>query len=194
MPLVQGPTRSRQFFDWIAPRYKTINARLYRLEWRDLVRSAIEPGRVLDVGVGTGYTTSHLRKVVGIDLSRAMLAGASGYRGDLVQADAGSPPFRPGSFATIVCAGSFYYLADPVRTLRSFHGLLSPSGAVVLISPEAWFLRPLVRVYTLRDYESMAQATDFRVELYESLRGLACLVKFRKWNPARNEDGSARGA
>src|SRR3990170_4758994 len=188
MPLVQGATHSRRFFDWIAPRYKAINARLYRLEWRDLVRSTIEPGRVLDVGVGTGYTTSHLGSVVGIDLSRAMLARASGYRGNLVQADAGSPPFRPGSFATIVCAGSFYYLADPVQALRSFHALLSSSGAVVLISPEAWFLRPLVRVYTQRDYESMGQATDFRVERYESLQGLACLVKFRKWNSGRNED------
>lgn len=188
MPLVQGATRSRRFFDWIAPRYKAINARLYRLEWRDLVRSTIEPGRVLDVGAGTGYTTSHLGSVVGIDLSRAMLARASGYRGHLVQGDAGSPPFRPGSFATIVCAGSFYYLADPVQALRSFHALLSSSGAVVLISPKAWFLRPLVRVYTRRDYESMGRATGFRVERYESLQGLACLVKFRKRNAGGNED------
>lgn len=180
MPLVQGPARARRFFDWLAPRYDAVNARLFRPEWRARVRAAIDSGRVLDVGVGTGYTSHDLRDAVGLDISRRMLARAEAYRGHLVHGDATSPPFRSGSFSTVLCAGSFYYLSNPVAALGTFHRMLSDAGSVVMISPEAWFLRPLVRIYTRDDYESMAAAAGFTVERYESLGGLAAIVKLRK--------------
>lgn len=180
MPVVQGQARARRFFDLIAPRYDAINAFLYRPEWRALVRSAILPGRVLDVGVGTGFTTGDLPEAVGIDLSREMASRAKGYRGSLVLADAMSPPFRTSSFTTVVCAGSFYYLPDPVAALRGFHRLLADGGRVVMLSAEAWFFRPLVRISTRRDFEAMAGETGFSLERYEGLRGIACFVTLRK--------------
>ena len=180
MPLVQGLKRTRRFFDWLAPRYNAVNARLFRPEWRALVRRAIESGRVLDVGVGTGYTSGDLKDAVGIDISREMLARAVEYRGHLVRGDATAPPFRAGSFGTIVCAGSFYYLPDPIAALRTFHELLWENGCVVMISPEAWFLRPLVRIYTRAEYAAMAASASFSLERYETLLGLACLVRMRR--------------
>ena len=180
MPIVTGQARTRRFFDWLAPRYDVVNAVLFRPAWRERVRRAIRPGRVLDVGVGTGYTTGHVPEAVGIDLSRAMISRAKAYRGNLVLADATFPPFRPRSFSTIVCAGSFYYLPDPIQALRIFHGLLSDGGVIVMLGPEAWFLRPLVRIYDRAEYGSMAAATGFTLETCETLRGVACLVVMRK--------------
>ncbi len=180
MPVVQGQARARRFFDWLAPRYDLVNAILFRPGWRARVWRAIRSGRVLDVGVGTGYTTGHLPEAVGIDLSREMISRARAYRGSLVLADAMSPPFRPGSFSTIVCAGSFYYLPDPIAALRTFHGILSDDGVVVMLGPEVWFLRPVVRVYGRAEYEAMGGATGFAIETCETLRGVACLVVMKK--------------
>jgi ubiquinone/menaquinone biosynthesis C-methylase UbiE len=180
MPVVQGQERARSFFDWIAPHYDAVNAILFRPEWRALVRSAILPGRVLDVGVGTGFTTEDLPGAVGIDISKEMVSRAKGYRGDLVFADAMAPPFRPASFSTVLCAGSFYYLPDPVAALRGFHRLLADGGRVVMLSAEAWFLRLFVRISTRKEYSAMAGETGFELERYESLKGLACFVAMGK--------------
>ena len=99
MRLLTGPGRPKRFFDRLASRYDRINARLYKREWLDRVRDAIRGERVLDVGVGTGFTTNHLDGAVGIDLSREMLRRAR-YRGHLVQTDFTRPPFRGPTFDT----------------------------------------------------------------------------------------------
>ncbi|GEM_PF-2435594 len=182
MPLVLGQARTRRFFDWLAPSYDIVNAIIFRPEWRAKVRAALLPGRVLDIGVGTGFTSADVAGAVGIDLSSEMVSRARGYLGDLVLADAMSTPFRAGSFSTIVCAGSFYYLPDPLAALRGFHRLLRDGGRVVMLGPEAWFLRPLVRTFVRRDYEALAGETDFDLVQYESLRGVASLVVMEKQN------------
>src|SRR2546425_7029745 len=99
MPIAQGQAGTRRFFDWLAPGYDIVNAIVFRPEWRAMVRGALLPGRVLDVGVGTGYTTADLPAAVGIDLSQEMISRGKGYRGDLVLADGTRPPFRPASFS-----------------------------------------------------------------------------------------------
>jgi ubiquinone/menaquinone biosynthesis C-methylase UbiE len=180
MPLVRGQARTRRFFDWLAPAYDLVNAIIFRPEWRARVRQAFLPGRVLDVGVGTGFSTADVIGAVGIDLSPEMVSRASAYVGDLVLADAMAPPFRAGSFSTIVCAGSFYYLPDPVAALRGFHRLLKDGGRVVMLGPEAWFLRPVVRILLRQDYETLAGETGFDLVQYESLRGVASLIVMEK--------------
>jgi demethylmenaquinone methyltransferase/2-methoxy-6-polyprenyl-1,4-benzoquinol methylase len=185
MPIVRGQARTRRFFDWLAPHYDFLNAILFRPGWREKVREAFLPGRVLDVGVGTGYATGDLPGAVGIDLSLEMVSRTSSYRGDLVLADAMAAPFRSESFATIVCAGSFYYLPDPVLGLRAFHRLLTPGGRVVMLSPMAWFLRPVLRIFDRGEYETMAEDAGFSLERYEDLRGVACLVVMRKHESPR---------
>jgi len=180
MPLVRGQARTRRFFDWLAPSYDIVNAIVFRPEWRAKVRAALLGGRVLDVGVGTGFTSADVAGAVGIDLSSEMVSRARGYLGDLVLADGMSPPFRAGSFSTIVCAGSFYYLPDSRAALRGFHHLLRDGGRLVMLGPEAWFLRPLVRIVVRRGYKALAGETGFDLVLYESLRGVASLVVFEK--------------
>src|SRR5438552_3741914 len=75
VPIVQGPAKTRRFFDRIAPWYDWINARIYKREWLNRVRSEIRGTRALDVGVGTGLSAGGLPTAIGIDLSRGTLSG-----------------------------------------------------------------------------------------------------------------------
>jgi demethylmenaquinone methyltransferase/2-methoxy-6-polyprenyl-1,4-benzoquinol methylase len=193
MPLVRGQARTRRFFDLLAPSYDVVNTILFRPEWRAKVRATLLHGRVLDVGVGTGFTSADVAGAVGIDLSSEMVSRAKRYLGDLVLADAMSPPFRAGSFSTIVCAGSFYYLPDSRAALRGFHDLLRDGGRVVMLGPEAWFLKPLVRIFVRREYEALAGETGFEIVQYESLRGVASLVVLEKRMRRPRTSGNARG-
>jgi len=158
--------------------YDAINVRLYKPGWLAKVRSLLR-GRVLDVGVGTGFTTGHLEDAVGIDLSRAMLRRAR-VRGHLVQADFLRPPFRGESFDTVVFAGSFYYLEDPVGGLRLAAGLLRPGGRVVLLSPASLVFAAFVPVYDKASYARSFEAAGLRMEGYERLNWAACLVTASK--------------
>jgi SAM-dependent methyltransferase len=174
VPLLSGSRPARRFFDRLAPLYDRINERIYKPEWLAKVRAALH-GRVLDVGVGTGFTTGHLADAVGIDLSAKMLRRAR-YAGQLVCANLLRPPFRGGSFDTVVFAGSFYYLADPRQGMETAARLLRSGGTVVILSPATWTLSPFVPVYAREAYEGFMAAAGLRLESYERLNWAACLV------------------
>lgn len=98
-----------------------------------------EGGRVLDLGCGTGLLEEWLRDVgaapratfVGLDLSHAMLAGASERLRARVQGDSERQPFRDGSFAA---AAAFTVLGilpgSPARALAELRRVLAPGGAL----------------------------------------------------------------
>ncbi len=174
MPLLSGSRRARRFFDRLAPVYDWINARIYKPEWLTKVRAALH-GRVLDVGVGTGFTTGHLADAVGIDLSREMLARAR-YRGHLLRADFVRPPFRDASFDAVVLAGSFYYLPNPDEGATTAARLLRSGGTVVVLSPATWILAPFVPIYSRSQYEGFFGRAGIRLTSYERLNWAACLV------------------
>jgi len=175
VPVVLGAAKARRFFDRIAPWYDRINARIYKRAWLERIRSEIRGARVLDVGVGTGFTTGHLSDAVGIDLSVEMLHRAR-YRGALVRADFMRPPFRGTDFDTIVFAGSFYYMRDPRAAARIAAELLRSGGRVVLLSPATLLLAAFVRVLSPHDYQEIFASAGFGGVRYERLNWSACLV------------------
>ncbi len=174
MPILSGSRRARRFFDRLAPLYDRVNARIYKPEWLAKVRAAMQ-GRVLDVGVGTGFTTGHLADAVGIDLSAEMLRRAR-YPGDLVRGDFVRPPFRDASFDTVVLAGSFYYLPDPRTGITVAARLLKPSGRVVILSPATLVLAPFVPIYSREEYNAFFAGAGLRLASYERLGWAACLA------------------
>jgi SAM-dependent methyltransferase len=150
---------------------------------RELI-SHIEGERILDFGVGTGYTTRTFPHAVGIDLSMKMLQKAVDYQGQLVCADLLSAPFKGGCFDTVVSAGSFYYLPDPVKGLQIIHGLLKNRGVALFLTPNSRLpvLKPFIHVYTHKDFETLFHDTGFIPEMVEttSARGYVCFCKARK--------------
>jgi ubiquinone/menaquinone biosynthesis C-methylase UbiE len=99
---------------------------------------------VLDIATGTGTIAFHTAslvgpdgKVVGIDLSQGKLArandklSASGLRNlEFILADAEHLEFPPNNFDRMYCASAFFWVLDPLATLKHWHNLLKPGGGL----------------------------------------------------------------
>jgi ubiquinone/menaquinone biosynthesis C-methylase UbiE len=99
-------------------------------------------GWLLDAAGGSAVFTADVyraagRPVVLADLSLAMLARARSRLGDardvtLVQADAGDPPFAPGSFPTVACMSALHVFPDPAPVVHALWRLVAPGGRLYL--------------------------------------------------------------
>jgi malonyl-CoA O-methyltransferase len=136
-------------YDAVAVLQREINTRM--LERLDYVK--IDPGRVLDVGCGTGASLGALSEryassqVLGADVSEAMLqAGrkehsrlrwllpflrASRKSSALVAADTLALPFTSGSMGLIWSNLMLHWLDDPVPAFREMHRLLNVGGLLM---------------------------------------------------------------
>ena len=118
---------------------------------------AVQPGRVLDVGTGTGYGLAHLRSRYGdaefcaLDIAPAMLAAArarlpqpgwaqralarlapSSVRPThLVCADMERLPLAPGSVNLVWSSLALQWAHDLEATFRGFHRALAPGGLLM---------------------------------------------------------------
>jgi SAM-dependent methyltransferase len=113
----------------------------YRRVWRR------PPGRLLDVGCGTGDLAAvflrHGWDVAGVEPSaqaaeHARAAGVNAITGTLAQA-----PWAPGSFDAIVFNHSLEHIDDPGRALADAAELLRPGGIVAIAVPNfgSWHRR-----------------------------------------------------
>jgi ubiquinone/menaquinone biosynthesis C-methylase UbiE len=99
---------------------------------------------VLDIATGTGTIAFHTAslvdpngKVVGIDLSQGMLEQANAklstsglHNIEFILADAENLGFPPNSFDRIYCASAFFWILDPLVTLKHWRDLLKPGGGL----------------------------------------------------------------
>lgn len=99
------------------------------------------PGRLLDVGCGSGVLLERLLareatlEAVGVDASPEMLAVASRRvrgRARLLVADAASLPFRTGAFDIVTTTSSLHHWSDPGLALSEIARVLAPGGRFVL--------------------------------------------------------------
>ena len=97
--------------------------------------------RVLEVGCGSGqglgYLARRAKLVVGGDLTAGLLARAQRhYQGriGLARLDAHALPFPDGVFDVILLYEAVYYLRDLEAFLAEARRLLSPGGAVVIVT------------------------------------------------------------
>lgn len=107
---------------------------------------ALPPGRVLDVGCGTGFLTQHLRgELVALDQSARMveIAAARMPHALVLQGDVAPLPFDDGEF-------------DRVFTSLFFHHL-SPDGRAAFIAEARRVGRELVVVEDVRRPEAPAE-------------------------------------
>ena len=105
----------------------------HRAEYR-LSASLLGPGRVLDLGCGTGHSYDELapRETVGVDIEAAALEG---QQRETHVADMRSLPFPPDSFASVVAIQSIEHVPDPDRMLGELARVLRPGGRAIFVTP-----------------------------------------------------------
>ena len=94
---------------------------------------------MLDLGCGKGRFAARLEeagaKVVGLDLSAAMLAEAKGL--DRVRASARRLPFADGAFDAVVAVEVFEHLAGLDAVLGEVRRVLRPGGRLAVVDKNA---------------------------------------------------------
>ncbi len=177
--MLVGQKKANFMFNILAEFYDKINPKIYTKEMRARLLREIEGERILDVGVGTGYTTGTFEKAVGIDISLKMLRRAR-YKGKLILADCMHAPFKKEVFDTIISAGSLYYLPEPEKAVKIFYTLLKKNGVLLTITPSLKILKIFVHIFSFGDLKKMYENAGFQLEIIEKMRGIAYFCKGRK--------------
>jgi phosphatidylethanolamine/phosphatidyl-N-methylethanolamine N-methyltransferase len=105
----------------------------------------IRPGqRVLDVGVGTGFSLTlypRQARVVGVDLSGDMLREAQKRVAQeqldhvtLMEMDAGHLAFPDNAFDFVIAAFVMSVVPDPIRVIAEIKRVSKPTGRIVIIN------------------------------------------------------------
>lgn len=92
------------------------------------------PGRVLDLGCGTGHSYHLLapRQTVGVDIDAAAL---DGQERETHVADMADLPFADRSFGSVLSVHSLEHASDPDRVLAEAARVLRPEGVAVFVTP-----------------------------------------------------------
>jgi ubiquinone/menaquinone biosynthesis C-methylase UbiE len=138
--------RSRAYFEAIAGDWERIRRSYFDDRIASLaIAKLLSPGLVVaDVGCGTGALSFELarvaRRVIGVDLSRAMIDHASRLareRGianvEFRRGDAEALPLRSRSVDAAFCVMVLHFLADPPRAVAELFRITRRGGAVILL-------------------------------------------------------------
>jgi ubiquinone/menaquinone biosynthesis C-methylase UbiE len=176
-----GQKQAKRWFELLSPKYNFLNSLVYTSNMKNKLLCELKDGLVLDVGVGTGYTTEGLEKCVGLDITWKMLRQAKdNYKGHLVVGDAVNPPFKEDTFSNIISAGSLYYFSDPEKALGGLNNLLKEEGVLLTITPSLKLLKPFFNIFSNADLKKLFEKTGFHLEKIESIRWYAKFSKGKK--------------
>ncbi len=147
--------RALNFYRIFSVAYDILNPYLYTDAMRSEMVNQIGNGanlRVLDVGCGTGYTTSGVLRregvseVVGLDMNPVQLKRAvknlclERGRTFISRGDADNLPFIDNSFDAVISVGAIEYFPDPERTIKEMARVTKSNGTVIVGGPESgWF-------------------------------------------------------
>jgi SAM-dependent methyltransferase len=151
----------------------------HRAEYR-LCATLLGPGRVLDLGCGTGHSYEELapRETVGVDIEPAALAGQDR---ETHVADMRELPFEPGSFDSVVSIQSIEHVPDPDRVLAEVARVLLPGARAIFVTPNRLtFGRPdeIIDPYHYVEYDA-AQLHELGARFFESVEVLGLEVSQR---------------
>lgn len=108
------------------------------------LKSSAAPGRILDVGCGTGVWTQHLGQfgcTFAIDFSKeALLFCRARELANLLQASACEIPFRSDTFSLVTAFGVIEHVVEDGEMLSELYRVCRPSGHVLLLTSAYRFL------------------------------------------------------
>jgi ubiquinone/menaquinone biosynthesis C-methylase UbiE len=136
-------------FDAWAPVYEAsalqevFYARLHRRVLGLALGAGSAPGRIVDVGCGTGRLLRTAAgafpdaRLVGVDISAGMLAQAQamtapGERGVFVRADSAALPFADAAFDVATCTACSHHWPEPAAALGELRRVVAADGLLVL--------------------------------------------------------------
>jgi ubiquinone/menaquinone biosynthesis C-methylase UbiE len=172
--------------------------------WRSWLAGGVRPGRVLDLGCGTGRNLplygSGVR-AIGLDPCRESLLAARRRRPGvpLVRARAEALPFRDGAFDTVVSGLVFCSVADVPRGLAEVRRVLKAGGVLRMLEhvrstgPVAAWLQDRTQpawtwftggCHPNRDTEAAVRAVGFAID-EASYRSQGDLRRFESHPSAR---------
>jgi SAM-dependent methyltransferase len=176
-----GQKHAKRWFEFLSSKYNFINPFVYTSKMKNTLLCELKDGLVLDVGVGTGYTTKELENVIGLDITWKMLRQAkANYKGYLVLGDATNPPFKEDTFSNIISAGSLYYFPDTEKALYELFKLLKEDGVLLTLTPSLKLLKHFFNIFSKEDLKTLFEKTGFHLEKIESIRWYAMLSKGQK--------------
>lgn len=189
---MKGP----EVFTRIARRYDRLN-RVMSLgrdaAWRRSAIAHLPPGRVLDLGGGTGAANPDLgdREVVALDPAPEMLALNPADR--RVVAYGEHLPFEDGSFDGVFSAYVFRNLTSVSETLQEIHRVLRPGGVAAIVDltrPRGRIARAINRAGTAVVVPTLGMLAGARKEyayLHHSLDSLPPPEEMYAGGPLRIE-------
>lgn len=147
--------RTRRRYDRIAPIYDALEWIMERRvrRWRRDLWSCAGPGRILELGVGTGKNIPYHpggREIVAMDISGKMLARAHrraerlGARVRLELGDVQELSYPDASFDVVVATFLFCSVPDPLLGLAEARRVLQPGGQLLLLE-HVLSRRPVLR-------------------------------------------------
>jgi len=118
----------------------------------------IQPGRILDLGCGTGYTTAHLaahypdHPLTAVDISEKMLAQTrkrlSGQNAECVHVDMLEYMLsQPAESASMIVSGWAIGYSKPDRIIKEAVRVLIPGGTFAFVVNYADTLRPILLAF-----------------------------------------------
>lgn len=168
---------------------------LTRLYWNYKDGKEIEPfqgaKRIVELGCGEGITLERMVKrfkgslVLGLDIVPENIAILKAHSLPVVQGDALSPCFKPGSLDAVLLAEVLEHIQDSLNLIRAIREVLRPGGILSLVVPnddffylarlltlkfkEACYDSGHVRKWSPRDVKKLLESEGFRVSAKHNL-------------------------
>jgi SAM-dependent methyltransferase len=156
----------------------------------EIARASLPPGRVLDLGCGSGYGAAGLagrgaRVVVALD--RVVPDPASRRStARFVRADLGAVPLAARCFELVVSFQVIEHLVDPGPYLDAVAGLLAPGGTAILTTPNV-LTSDGVNPYHVHEYRAEELGELLRTRFVEvEVRGIGASEPVRRALEARS--------